>query len=79
MEAHLRGALSLLSFGAVERVESPPDRLPVHSELSGELSLVLAATDAPADLLDVGVGEFGCRRHMKRIPSVGHLVGHMSG
>jgi hypothetical protein len=57
-------ALGAFSLSSLERVKSPPDRLAVDAELSGEVCEVLAGMNATAYPLDLPIEEFGCRSHL---------------
>jgi hypothetical protein len=64
-ETLLRETLGLVPLSPLECVESTSDRLPVDPELTGEIGLMLALANAPADSLNVLVGQFEWRGHRK--------------
>jgi hypothetical protein len=51
-----------LHLGLLELVESTSNRLPVDAELRGQVSLVLASTNAATDSLYIRVGQLGFSR-----------------
>jgi hypothetical protein len=68
MEARLGDTLSPLGLRAFKCVEATSDRLPVDTELVGELGLLLASANASADPLHLRVGQFGRCRHTNILP-----------
>src|SRR5438552_13060938 len=62
-EARLGETLGPFGLRALERVETTTNRFSVDAELLGDVYLVLARANAPADPLDVSLGQLGSRSH----------------